>query len=753
MAEPLPTFSESWYRIATLRVHLRPDVIVRRQLYRGERWIVLQNPFSSRYFRLRPAAYEFVARLRPARTVQEVWQECVARFPDDAPGQEAVIRLLSELYYANLLHYEQADSAQLFERHKQGRQRQIAARLLNLMFMRFPLLDPDQFLVRTMPVVGKFVSRFGAVLWFVVVGFAVKVVIDNFPALRVQGQGVLAPGNLALLYVALVFIKTIHEFGHAYFCRKFGGEVHVMGVLLMIFTPVPYMDASSSWGLRSRWQRVLVGAAGMIVELFVAALAAFVWAKTAPGTLHSLAYNVMFIASVSTLIFNLNPLLRFDGYYILSDLLEIPNLAQRSSGQLRHLWERYVFGVRASESPADTASESVWLVVYGITSGIYRVVVFAGVLLLVADRFLILGILMALICAVSWVTVPVGKFIYYLAASPRLGRVRLRATAISAALLAVLLVLLAVVPFPYHFRAPGVVMAQQRTEVVNDVAGIVQKMLAVPGTKVSSGQPLLQFTNEELELDLKDVSARLAESDARLRQALSRTNADLKPLQSRFVSVTNRFAKLSADRAALTVRARHDGIWVAPRIEDILGRRLARGTALGLIVDSRSFEFVATVLQTDADAAFARGSSVAPSSFKPESRAEPMARTNLASLVQPGASHNEAPSSSNPAQVRLHGQADSVVGVTRWSVVPGGKQKLPSPALGWVAGGEIPVSPNEPDKATELFFEVHADLAATPGVAMFHGRSGSIRFALPSEPLLPRWFRRLGQLLQKRYQL
>src|SRR5579872_1609430 len=126
MPQPLATFSESWYRIANLRVHLRAGVVVQRQRYRGERWIVLQNPFSNQYFRLRPAAYEFVARLRPERTVQEVWQECVAKFPDEAPGQEAVIQLLSQLYFANLLHYEQAaDTAQLFERFEKRRQREI----------------------------------------------------------------------------------------------------------------------------------------------------------------------------------------------------------------------------------------------------------------------------------------------------------------------------------------------------------------------------------------------------------------------------------------------------------------------------------------------------------------------------------------------------------------------------------------------------------------------------------------------------
>src|SRR4029077_14284942 len=133
----------------------------------------------------------------------------------------------------------------------------------------------DRFLIRTLPVVGKFITVFGALLWCVVVGTALKVVADNWEAAKQQSQGVLAPGNLPLLYVGMVIIKTIHEFGHAYFCRKFGGEVHVMGVMLMIFTPMPYVDATSSWSFRNRWQRCLVGAAGMIVELFFAAIAAF----------------------------------------------------------------------------------------------------------------------------------------------------------------------------------------------------------------------------------------------------------------------------------------------------------------------------------------------------------------------------------------------------------------------------------------------------------------------------------------------
>lgn len=718
MAEVTQTFSESWYRIANQRISLRPGVNVRRQNFRGQRWIVLENPFSNQFFRMRPAAYEFVARLRPDRTVAEVWQECLNRFPNEAPGQEAVIQLLSQLYFANLLRYDEAtDSPKLFARYEKARQREIRSKWLNLMFMRFPLLDPDEFLNRTIGFVGKLISPLGALIWAVVVGLALKVVAENFTALKDQSQGVLAPDNLFLLYFGLIFVKTLHEFGHAYFCKKYGGEVHVMGVMLMIFTPTPYMDATSSWAFRSRAQRILVGAAGMIVEVFVAALATFVWFKTKPGTLNSVAYNIMFVASVSTVMFNMIPLLRFDGYYILSDWLDIPNLHQRATQHLRHLVERFAFGVRKSESPAQSRKEAWWLTSFGVASGVYRVFVFGRILLFVADRLLLIGIIMAAVCAVSWVLVPAWKLIQYLATSPRIDRNRSRAVGLSAALAAVLVVLLQFTPFPSHFRAPGVLEAGQWTQVINESPGFIDKLLAAPGSRVTKGQPLVQFRNRQLELELVAVRAAAEEMQARLLQAMRTDSANLKPLRSRMESVEQNLKRIENDLANLTVRSRQDGLWISPQLEEATGRWLAKGTSMGLVVNPSSFEFVATVVQEDVDNLFAR----------------PI----------PG------------AQVRIIGQTDKPMKAVNLRKIPAEQHILPSPALGWAAGGEIQTAKNDPQgqKALEPFFEVRADVQGVSGIALLHGRAGKIRFDLPSEPLLPRWARRFRQLVQKRYQL
>lgn len=717
MAQNTQTFSESWYRIANQRISLRLGIKTRRQNFRGERWIVLADPFSNQFYRLRPAAYEFVSRLRPDRTVDDVWKECVERFPDEVPGQESVIQLLSQLYHSNLLQYDlAADSAQLFERYSKRRQRETRARLLQIMFMRFPLLDPDRFLVRTLPYIGKLIGIFGALLWLGVVGMGVKVVLDNFSVLKDQSQSVLAPDNIFLLYAGMIVIKTLHEFGHAYFCRKFGGEVHTMGLMLLIFTPIPYMDATSSWGFRSRWKRVLVGAAGMIVEVFFAAIAALIWARTGEGAVHTLAYNIMFIASVSTLLFNINPLLRFDGYYILSDLLDIPNLHQRSGRHLKHLVEHFAFGVKNSESPARTRREAGLLTFFGIAAGIYRIVVFATILLFVADQFLLVGLIMVVICLVSWLIVPIGKLIKYLSSSPKLERCRLRANLVVIALAATILVVLQVIPFRNHIRAPGVLEATHWAQVTLEASGDVAEVLAKPGQPVKAGQPLIRLTNHQLELELGRARSQYREIEARIRAAMQLDSANLKPLESSLVAARKRVERFESDLDAMTLRARQDGLWVAPGIENYIGRWVSRGTSLGLLVDPSEFTFTAVVSQDDSDILF---------------------KNRIQS-----------------AQVRFPGEAGTRVLVKSWNIIPAEQNMLSTPALGWAGGGPIPVDSSDSQglRTSEPFFRVECDVPIVDQLAMVHGRTGKIRFRIDDEPLLSRWLRRFRQLLQKRYQ-
>jgi putative peptide zinc metalloprotease protein len=704
--------------VAGLKVSLRSTVKVRKQFFRGEKWHILHDPFNNQFFRLRPEAYDFVSRLRPDRTVEEVWEESLKRYPDDAPGQEDVIQLLTQLHFANLLYFEvPADSAKLFERYKKRRQREIRSKLLSIMFIRIPLLDPENFLKRFLPVIKILFGPVGALLWIVVVGTAIKLVLDRFDAVTEQAQGILAPDNLILLYAGLVVIKTLHEFGHAMVCKRFGGEVHTMGVMLLVFTPLPYMDATSSWSFRSRWHRAFVGGAGMIVEIFVAGLAAFLWAYTGPGVLHSLAYNMMFIASVSTLLFNANPLLRFDGYYILSDLLDVPNLYTRALKHLRHIVERYFFGYNDSHSPTQSLKEAIWLSIFGVLSGIYRVIVFTGIVLFVADKFLLAGLIMAAICVISWVVAPLFRLIKYLASSPRLARTRLRAVSVCAGAFFVVLFFLAVCPFPNRFRAPGVMEAVQYVRVVNDAPGYVDAVLAHSGTNVHAEVPLIALSDRELEFEIEATTAQREETLALEQRAMSGQTADLAPIRKRMETIEARLNDLRSQKASLIVRARESGVWAAPQSKEMVGAWIPRGSLVGEIVNQKAFRFSAVVSQEEAANLFV--------------------------------------DQITKAEVRLFGQGGINLEVTDYRIIPFQHERLPSAALGWHGGGEIAVSLSDESglQTAEPFFQIYADLRPDPKAVFLHGRAGKLRFTLHPKPLLMQWGRKFRQLIQKRYQI
>ena len=711
------TFSEHWHRVAGQRLALRPTVEMHKRFFGDEKWFIVMDPFNNQFFRISPGAHRFLSRLDGRATLQEVWEACLDKDPDGAPGQEEVIQLLAQLHRSNLLRGEiPADNLRVFEQYKKRRAREVRS-LLNLMFLRIPLLDPDAFLKRALPAVRWLMSPLGAVLWVAVVGAAIKVALDHASQLQAQSEAVLSPGNLPLLYAGLVFIKALHEFGHAFACRRFGGEVHQMGVALMYFSPVPYVDATASWAFRSKWRRIFVSSAGMIVELFVAAVATFVWAATGDGALHSLAYNMMFVASVTTVFFNANPLMRYDGYYILSDLIEMPNLQPRSMQMLRHLAERWLFGCRSSEAPTQSRGEALFLAFFGAASWVYRLFLFVAIALFVSEQFLLLGVILALTCVFSFTVKPVWQLINYLATSPRLARSRRRAVAVTVGGVAAVVAVLALWPAPNRFRAPGVLRAEEYSELFTNTPGVLEEILAVPGSAVSKGQPLLRFASIELDLQLAATRAELARVIAQEELALSRGAAELEPIRSRRGAIEKRIRRLDEQRRGLVLTASHAGTWVSPRIEDRVGQWFPRGQPIGQVVQTAQFRFSAVISQDDAANLF----------------------TGIMRL----------------SEVRIAGQSAAALPVRAMRVIPAEQETLPSPALGWLGGGEVAVSDRDPSgtRAAEPFFELRAAVEPRDPVQLLHGRSGRIRVDLRPEPLLEQWYRKTRQLLQRRYQI
>jgi putative peptide zinc metalloprotease protein len=255
------------------------------------------------------------------RTTHEIWETACAELGDDAPSQDETIRLLGMLHGADLLRCDVSpDTAELLRRTQRREHADWWRRYTQPLSIRVPLVDPDAFLERWLPLVTPLFSRGAALAAAGMICVAALLAAAHGPELTANAaERLLTPGNLLLLWLVYPLLKGLHELGHAFATKRWGGEVHEMGILFLVFVPLPYVDASAAAAFSDKWKRVAVGAAGIGVELVVAALAFGVWLAVEPGALRSLAYDVMWIGGASTLLFNGNPLLRFDGYYVLSE--------------------------------------------------------------------------------------------------------------------------------------------------------------------------------------------------------------------------------------------------------------------------------------------------------------------------------------------------------------------------------------------------------------------------------------------------
>ncbi len=631
-----------------------------------------------------------------------------------------MVQLLGQLNLSNLLNFDRESAgASLFDRYSKRRRQETKALLMGFLAIKIPLIDPDRALQKAMPVIRFLFGPIGAVLYVALLLFAGKQLIDSVESLKNQSSGLLSPGNLPLLYVGFILAKVVHEFGHAAVCKLYGGEVHKMGVMLLIFAPMPYVDATSSWGFRSRAERMLTGAAGVIAELGVAAVAALIWANTAPGVVNAVAYNVIFVASVSSFLFNLNPLLRFDGYHMLVDFLDVPNLFQRSREQLRYLGERFLLALPNGRPAARTRTEAWLLPIYGVASLVYWLLLMSTIVFFIAGEYLDLGVALAWILGFTVVVLPVWKLSKFLFTSPRLHHYRARTLAITFALTALIVVPLATVPTPDRIRATGVMEAVTYRQLNSESAGFLVEMMALPGETVRRGEPLIRLENSELLFELRSALSQREQLLAQELRATSLATADLLPLRHQREAVEAVITELERQRAALLVTAPIDGIWSAPDMDAALGRWVARGAALGAIVDPSNWRFVAVLPQ-------------------------------VATHLFDNRLHR--------VELRIKGQEQLNVIAAEAMIVPFETGTLPSKALGFSGGGDIAVSSSDQSglAAAEPFFRIQAILPIDSlgnGLGLAHGRLGTLRLTLDEAPLLVQWERGIRQFLQRRFRV
>jgi putative peptide zinc metalloprotease protein len=678
-------------------------------VYRGKVWHVLADPQTGRHHVLSELSNLMVCLMDGRRTIQDIWEAAGRRSRNDPPSQDETIQLLAQLHGADLLQGEfPPDFDEMAERSEKANQRRMITQLRNPMAVRVPLFDPSPLLELTMPFIRPLFTVAGFLAWLALVLTAFVLAGSHWPELTSDvADRVLAAENVAIIVCVYPLVKSLHELGHAYATKIWGGEVHEVGIMLLVFIPVLYVDASASAAFKQKHRRIVVGAAGILVEIALAAIAMIVWVEGSPGFARSIAFNVMLIGGVSTLLFNGNPLLRFDGYYIFSDLVEIPNLGTRANAYVLYLLQRGLFRIDDVETPVVEPSEAKWLFGYAVLSFLYRMMVSLGIALFLASKLLVVGLVMAIWSVFAIAVLPVCKGLKFLAASPRLAGHRRRAITLVAGTVAAVMLVMFLVPLPYSTVAEGVIIVPDQSEVRAKTDGFVNRVVAMPGQEVQSHQTLVALEDPILAAKVAVMRAQLEETEQRLEAVRMVDRVQAEMFEQQATHLRERLDSIKQRERDLNVDSDQAGRFILSHPEDLPSRYIKRGELIGYVVTDR--HPIVRVLATQADVEL---------------------------ISQP----------STVAQARLAEDVDRPLAATIFRAAPAAQQNVASLALTTRGGGTIALDPGHTQRPQALFsyFQVDVELAQATG----KGRLGSrvyVRFKYPDQPIAWRLLRSARQ--------
>lgn len=706
-------FSSQWYRVAGLHPSLRPQLRVTRQIHRREVWYVLADPLSGRFHRMNAAAYAFVGRCDGRRSVEALSEALLAEAPEEALTQDEIVRLLVQLNQRGLIQCELTpDVAAIFHRELQASQRR--RRLgVNPLAFRLRLGDPSALLARFDPWLGWLMSGWMLLFLAVLIVGGGLVAAMHFDRLEADVRTWMAtPRFLLIAWLIYPLIKTVHELAHGLAVRRYGGEVHQVGVSLLLLTPAPFVDASAASAFRHASQRLAVSAAGILTELAIAGAALVLWALVEPGLVRDVSLVAAVIGGVSTVLFNGNPLLRFDAYCMLCDAFDLPNLATRSTAFWRYLLLGRVLGLADVPSPEPGRGERPWLLLYAPASWLYRAFLSVAIVGWVGSWSMVLGVLAGVAMLGALLVMPVVIFWRRLLRLALPEAQRRRALRAAGALCIGCVVLVGVVPLPFSSVAQGVVWVPEQAQLRTGTDGFLVALEARHGDRVEAGQVLARFEDPRLTADVEKYRHRLAALDADLFQAMLRDPVKLRNVEEEIERVRTQLARALELQAALELRAGASGQLVMPRQADMEGVFARRGTLLGHILTGEASSLRVVVEQ------------------------------DVAALVR---------DDTRSASVRLAELPGEVFPAHVLRAVPAATEKLPSAALGDFAGGRLPVDPADPDHLRTPAPVFVIDLSVEGPPLERAGGRGWVRFDHGWQPLAVQWGRQLKQLFLRQF--
>lgn len=552
---------------------LRSDLEIVPQYWRGELIYIVKDPVRFHYFRISEAEYFVLQNIRTPVTMDDLRARS-RRVLGYELEERDIQQFIRHLAVSNLLASRGlADAERFTETARKRRRMMLYQWFANYLFIRLPVWDPDRILDRIYPWFRWMFSPVATAVWVAFVLLAFYIVATNFGTLTEDAFSLLSGWNLLILSIAIFATKFVHEMGHALFCKHYGGECHEMGFALLVFNPCMYVDTTDAWRFPSKWARVAVGAAGMLSEIFLAAVFAFIWVMSDPGWWKTFAYSVMVTCSVSTILFNANPLLRYDGYYMLSDYLEIPNFRNKTIQYLSYVFKRYILGIRADPVPMTTREKWIYMV-YGVAAWLYRWIVVIAITFVLFRIFPPLGVIMLISSVYGQVLMPVGKGVQEVFRNVRSGKVRTRLVLVLAAVLAAL-VGIWFIPVNYKITGPCEVVPAVSKVIRAPVDGRVEAVLVKEGDTVEEGQVLVRIVDEDLQAQVQILESRLEGLRRRKASALAEDMATYQMIEAAEKSIEHEIALSRKKLDEGTVRAPFAGTVCLIRVKEVGERHFA----------------------------------------------------------------------------------------------------------------------------------------------------------------------------------
>jgi putative peptide zinc metalloprotease protein len=602
----------------------------------------------------------------------------------------------------------------LFERKSRLNQAKINQQVINPLSQKLPLWDPDEFLEKHQNKVSWLFTPWMAAIWLMAVIISLLQVGANWEKIRQYFDiNALTPYNFLVLLFVYPLIKILHELGHGFTTKLKGGHVHEMGINFMLFVPIPYVNVSSSGKFRNKYDRILVSSAGILVEVFLAVLGLLLFLSTESGVLQNIGFNILFIAGVSSLFFNGNPLLKYDGYYIVADALGIPNLFQRSGQYWRYFFQRYLFGLPQAVSPATASGETFWFIVYSISSLLYRLGILWFICVYVTDKFFSIGVLLALWLVAVQIIFPIHKAVAFVIKSPSLRKKRNRAAMTTVSIAVVALGLLGFTPIPSYTLTEGVVWLPDEALIKAEYDGFVGELKVKPNQFVNAGDAVVRLNDDMLETKARIARAKLIELQSQFRAERENNLVKADIIKEEYRVTQTELEHLNNKIKTLTIKAAKKGQIFLPEADDLPDRFIHHGEVIGYILDGHPPTIRMAVSQDNIG----------------------QMREHVTGI-----------------KVRLSNRPDEELDASVIRLTPEATNKLFSPALATTGGGKIQVDSGQKKELITLQKIFWVDLKFDPkdkniplGARVF------VRIKHGDEVILKQWYRRIRQAFLRQF--